>query len=62
MKKNSYTIEKLNQYIMAADRLIDHYANKSIIDNETSKEVAKYRTIKEKLLSQTENVLSDLSI
>lgn len=63
MEKKKYTIEELNQYIIACDRLIDYYVNLATIHGEgRSAEASRYRSIKENLLTETEKLLSELSL
>ena len=61
-EKKTYTIEELNQLIIAADRLIEYYVNKAALENGRSPEASRYLVIKEKLLEKTEKILSELSL
>ena len=61
--KVTYSIEELNQYIIAADRLIDYYVNKAMMDSDKkSPEAARYIHIKEKLMGETEKLLTELPL
>ena len=61
--KKKYTIEELNQYAIAADRLTEYYVNKAMMDNvQNSPDAARYIRIKEKIMAETEKLLNDLSL
>lgn len=62
-EKKKYTIEELNQYAIAADRLTEYYVNKAMMDNvQNSPDAARYIRIKEKIMAETEKLLNDLSL
>ena len=62
-EKKKYTIEELNQYIIAAEKLAEYYVNKAMIDNtQNSPDAARCVRLKEKLMMEAEKLLNELQL
>lgn len=62
-EKKKYTIEELNQYIIATEKLTEYYVNKAMIDNtQNSPDAARCIRLKEKLMIETEKLLNGLEL